>query len=245
MAKQKVVAIIQARMGSSRLPGKVLMDICGKSMLERVAGRVAKSKLTDAVIVATGTDTADDPISELCSRNNISCYRGSLTDVLDRYYHAAKADNAAFVVRVTADCPLIDPEVCDKVIAGLIEHPDKYDYASNIIERTYPRGLDTEVFKFCVLEDAWKKAKTAYQREHVTIYMYEVRGRCALLNIKNSKDLSSYRWTVDEADDLDFVRRIYARLRDDFGMGDVIELLEKEPELLKINSHVRQKDTFK
>jgi spore coat polysaccharide biosynthesis protein SpsF len=167
----KVVAIIQARMGSSRLPGKVLTDICGETMLARVVDRVRRSKLINEVMVATTDQAADDAIVAECKKFSVPVSRGDQDDVLSRYFRAAQLSKAEIVVRITSDCPLIDPEVVDKTIAAFLEK--RPDYASNCLQRTYPRGLDTEVISFTALSRAWQIAHKSYEREHVTPYIIE------------------------------------------------------------------------
>jgi len=235
-AQDKILAIVQARMGSTRLPGKVLADIAGAPMLARVLSRVAAAQRVDAIVVATSNAAADDRIVELCAANRVAVYRGSESDVLDRYYQAAKEHRAAIVVRVTADCPLIDPQVIDGVIAAYLT--DHCDYASNTIVCTYPDGLDVEVFSFAALESAWRDARRGTDREHVTSYLRSA-GRFRLRNVECPLGGSQrdQRWSVDEPRDLEFVRAIYARLasKTEFGWRDVLSLLDSEPALAKIN----------
>jgi len=240
----KVAAIIQARMGSMRLPNKVLADIEGKSMLWHVINRLKRAELVDEIIVATTTNREDEPIIELAEEIKLKWFRGSESGVLDRYYQAAKKYEADVIVRITADCPLVDPQITDKVIKYYLNNKNKFDYVSNILERTYPRGLDTEVFSFNALEKSWYKAKKLYEREHVTPYICEHPETFRLANVENSKDLSYMRWTVDEEKDLEFVRGIYNRLykkKEVFLMKDVFTLLKKEPHLMQINRKVMQK----
>lgn len=235
-ANDKILAIVQARVGSARLPGKVLADLAGEPMLARVVSRVALAQKVDAIVVATSNAAKDDRIVELCKANCIDVYRGSESDVLDRYYQAAKQYRAAIVVRITADCPLVDPQVIDRVIAVYLE--DDCDYASNTIIGTYPDGLDVEVFSFAALESAWRDARRATDREHVTTYLRS-SGRFRLRNVECELggSLHDYRWSVDEARDLDFVRAVYAKLpsKTEFGWRDVLGLLDGEPALATIN----------
>lgn len=234
----KVVAIIQARMSSTRLPGKVLMDIAGKPMLWHVVHRVSQARLVDEVVIATSSKKSDDPIVAFARKNNIPCFRGSEEDVLDRFYQAAKAYQADVIVRITADCPLLDPAVVDKVVAAYLQ--GDYDYVSNTFRYTYPDGLDVEVFSFDSLELAWREAKTAVEREHVTPYIRN-SSQLRLGSVEHERDLSSfnYRWTVDEERDLEFVREIYRRMgRDLFSMEEVILLLEQDPQLSTTNSDI-------
>ncbi len=235
------VAIIQARMGSTRLPGKVLADIEGRTMLERVVRRVRRAARVDAVVVATSTETGDDPIVAECDRLEIATFRGSETDVLDRYHQAARAVDARAVTRITADCPLIDPGLIDQVVA--VFRARRPDYASNTLERTFPRGLDVEVFTIDALERAWREAKQPYERSHVTPFIHQQPGRFTLESITTRPNLGRHRWTVDTPEDLALVRALYRRLggNDRFGWREVIELLEREPELAAANRGVRQK----
>jgi len=239
----KVVAIIQARMGSTRLPGKVLMDLAGEPMLARVYERAARAKSVDKVIVATSDIAGDDSIAELCSARAWLCFRGSENDVLDRYYQAAKIHRADIVVRITADCPLIEPLIIDKVIKAFLERNPKIDYASNILlKRTFPRGLDTEVLRFDTLERIWKEDQDLPRREHVTAYIHQQPELFNIYGVVNYKDYSYMRWTVDTIEDLNFVRKVYKYFHsNNFNWKDVLSLLEKHSEWLEINRHIKQK----
>jgi glutamate-1-semialdehyde 2,1-aminomutase/spore coat polysaccharide biosynthesis protein SpsF len=233
-----VVAIIQARMGSSRLPGKSLAEIEKRPMLWHVIDRVNRATLVDRVVVATTTAPADDAIEEMCRENGVACYRGSENDVLDRFYHAARAEKAAHVVRITADCPLIDPEVIDRVVRRF--QRGDLDYASNAMVRSYPDGLDTEIFSFSALERAWHEASKPSEREHVTPYLRSEKFRTANVENDSTYLYQHYRWTVDEVEDLEFIRAVYKAFREKegFGMRDVLELIEKNPGLEKMNSEI-------
>ena len=237
----RVVAIIQARMGSTRLPGKVLKDVEGKTMLARVVERVKRSQLLDEVVVATTSNSADEIIVSECRWINVPVYRGEEWDVLDRYYQAALSYQSDIVLRITSDCPLIDPGVVDKVIVAFqLESPD---YASNVLERTYPLGLDTEVMSMSALARAWQEAKQAYERVHVTPYIYENPDVFRLLRVKGETDYSHYRWTVDMPEDLALVRAVYKCLgeQESIHWEGVVGFLEKNPEVAEINRDVRQK----
>jgi len=240
---ERTVAIVQARMGSTRFFGKVLEDIEGRPMLWHVVNRLKHSKLLHNIVVATSVNHQDDTIEEFCEKGSICYFRGSEDDVLDRYYHAARKFEVELVVRVTSDCPLIDPNVVDRVISTYLENKENYDYASNTIKRTYPRGLDTEVFPYEALERCYEEATRGHEREHVTTYIYEHPEMFKLLNLENNKNLSHLRWTVDEEPDLRLVREIYKRLnkRNLFFMEDILRVLEKEPSLTEINKGVEQK----
>jgi len=238
-----VVAIIQTRMGSTRLPGKVLIDIFGATMLSRVVNRTREAKLLNQIVVATSDNQIDDAVEREADRLGVSSFRGSENDVLDRYYQAAQSFGAEVVVRITSDCPLIDPTIIDMVVSAFLN--DNFDYTSNALVRTYPRGLDVEAFSMSALTRAWQQASKPYERVHVTPYIYENPSIFKLLSISDSHNYSNYRWTVDTPEDLEFVRRIYERLGDkiSFTWHDVLALCEKEPALTELNSHIEQKAT--
>lgn len=228
-----IVAIVQARMGSSRFPGKTLADLAGRPLLWQVVDRVRRAKRVDRIVVATTDAPADDPIVELCARERWACFRGSEQDVLDRYYRAAVASRADVVVRITADCPLIDPEVIDRVIERF--QKGDCDYAANVLRYTYPDGLDTEVFSFAALERAWREASKPSDREHVTPYLRA--GQFRVANVENdAPEPGEHRWTVDHPADLEFVRQIYAAFARNgrFGYRDVFRLLRERPELASL-----------
>ena len=243
MSRIKVVAIIQARMGGTRLPGKVLAEISGRTMLARVVRRVRRAGLLDEVVVATTTAAGDGPIVQQCQRLEVACFCGQEDDVLDRYYRAAAAHGADVVVRITSDCPLIDPEVIDRVVGAFLDR--RPDYASNTMRRTWPRGLDTEVITTPALNRAWREAPEPYQRVHVTPYLYQHPEHFRLLAVTGEEDLSEGRWTVDTREDLDFIRAVYQRMGGDdaFSWRDVRQLLGEEPSLAELNRHVRQKES--
>jgi spore coat polysaccharide biosynthesis protein SpsF len=228
-------------MGSTRLPGKVLKDLAGKTVLARVIERLRSCRLLDEVLVATTDSPADDAIVEECGRCAVPSFRGSEQDVLDRYYQAAQQAKADVVVRVTSDCPLIDAGITDKTIQAFLD--SRTQYASNSLVRGYPRGLDTEVMSFAALESAWRQARHAYERTHVTPYIYEHPAEFKLLSVAADADYSHHRWTVDTAEDLEFVRSIFARLGENpnFTWRDVLDLLAREPQLVEINRAVPQK----
>jgi glutamate-1-semialdehyde 2,1-aminomutase/spore coat polysaccharide biosynthesis protein SpsF len=233
-----VVAVIQARMGSNRLPGKSLAEIEGKPMLWHVVRRVQRASLVDRVVVATSVAAADDAIERMCRDNDVVCYRGSEHDVLDRYYGAARGEKASQVVRITADCPLIDPEVIDRVVRRF--QRGDLDYASNAMVRSYPDGLDTEIFSFAALERAWHEASKISEREHVTPYLRSDKFRTENVENDSASLYQHYRWTVDEAEDLEFIRSVYRafRGRESFGMQDVLDLLARNPGLEKMNADI-------
>lgn len=243
--EQRTVAIVQARMGSSRLPGKVLQEIHGKPMIARVVERTRKAKFVNNVAVATTTESSDDSIEDWCRESATACYRGSTFDVLDRFYQAARLFAADVIVRVTADCPVIDPDVIDETISAF--HLHAADFAANRLPppwgRTYPIGLDTEVCSFSALEKAWKEAKAAHEREHVMPYLYDVPGRFKVFQLNTEPDYGSLRWTVDTPEDLEFIRRVFDHLPDveNFSWLDVLAVTRSHPELNKINAEIRHK----
>jgi spore coat polysaccharide biosynthesis protein SpsF len=235
------LAIIQARMGSRRLPGKVLLDLGGATVLARVVRRLARSEQISQIVVATTGAPADEAIVSECQRLQVSYFRGSEDDVLDRYYQAARSHPAGAVVRVTSDCPLIDPKLVDETIR--VFRDNRADYASNVFPRTYPRGLDTEVFTSAALERAWREAREPSEREHVTPFFYEHPEIFRLSSVSGDVDHSHYRWTLDTPEDLELLRAIYSRFDNhgDFSWQDVIALMEREPDLAELNSQVLQK----
>ncbi len=239
----RVVAIIQARMGSTRLPGKVLLDLAGEPMLARDMNRLSRAETLDDVVIATTVESADDAIVNLCQERDWPYFRGSEEDVLDRYYRAAQEYQADAVVRVTSDCPLIEPQVVDRVVREFLERQPEVDYAANTLPpRTFPRGLDTEVMRFDALERAWREDENPAWREHVTPYIRRHPDRFQSYGVSNDEDLSHMRWTVDTPEDLAFVRRIYEHFgHDRFSWRKVLTLLEAHPEWLDINRDVQQK----
>jgi len=243
MGKDKnVVAIIQARMGSTRLPGKVLEDLAGEPMLARVVNRTRRAKTLDTVVVATTTQPIDDAIVRLCEKQGWPFFRGSEEDVLDRYYQAATAFQADVIVRITSDCPLIEPEIIDRVVGEFLSHRPEVEYVSNTLVRTFPRGLDVEVMSFDALERAWQEDSNPSWREHVTSYIWRHLEKFKICNVANDTDYSYMRWTVDTVEDLTFVRKIYNHFQsDNFSWKDVLNLLEMHPEWLEINRPVQQK----
>ena len=242
----RVVAIVQARFGSRRLPGKVLADIAGKTMLERVLARLGRAECPEEIVVATSRAREDDPIAAVCERVGIRSSRGSAEDVLDRFHKAAAEVSAEVIVRITGDCPLIDPGLVDMTTRSFLTSDPPVDFASNRLpwDRTYPIGTDTEVCSREALETAWREAAEPHQREHVMPFLYENPDRFRILHVRSSDpQLGNLRWTVDTAADLAFVREIYARFagRDDFSWLDVLERVRQEPALAKLNAGVVHK----
>ena len=233
-----ILGILQARVSSTRLPGKVLMPILGESMLLRQVERVRRATRVGRLMVATSIDPSDDPIEKLCRGNGVSVFRGSLDDVLDRFYRAAMPLAPDHVVRLTGDCPLADPELIDRVISFCLE--GGFDYASNVVDPTFPDGLDVEVFRFSCLEQAWKEAGLPSQREHVTLFIHQQPGRFRIGSFRGEVDLSGLRWTVDGPEDFELVTEIYAALypgNKEFTTRDVLDLLGRRPELATLNAH--------
>lgn len=235
------VAIIQARMGSTRLPGKVLMDIGGRSMLERVVHRTRRATLVDDVIVATTTCPADDAIVGLCRSIGVSWFRGNEHDVLDRYHRAAAANRVTTIVRITSDCPLIDPSVIDLVIGEF--RAVRPDYASNIFQRSFPRGLDTEVFTGAALATAWREARDTASRVHVTPFIWGHPNRFHIHSVAGSATNADLRWTVDTQLDFDVIRDIYETVdnADLVPWERVLGIVRAEPERLTRNRVIEQK----
>jgi len=238
------VGIIQARMASTRLPGKIMMDISGEPLLGRVVRRTRQARTLNLVVVATTDQPVDDVVQQFCREAGILCFRGNEDDVLDRFYQAAKQFEADVIVRLTADCPLLDPLVIDKVVRTFCA--GDYDYVSNTLEPTYPDGLDTEVFRRLALEQAWREASLKSEREHVTPYIWKRPALFHVANVEHDQNLSDQRWTVDVPEDLEFVRRIYRYLEaiPSFGMAEVMMLLREHPELLDVNAGFKRNEGY-
>ena len=233
-----ITAVIQARMSSRRLPGKVLRPVVGKPLLALQLERVARAQKIDNLVVATSDRPDDDPVAALAASAGVGCYRGSLDDVLDRFYRAARDHAPDHVVRLTADCPLADPHVIDAVIDFCVS--GDYDYASNALQPTFPDGLDVEVARFACLEKAWREAALPSEREHVMPYIHRRPERFRIGGYSGGTDLSHLRWTVDEPEDLALVTRIYEALYSDnpaFTTADVLRLIERQPDLAAMNAH--------
>ncbi len=243
--KPKVVAIIQGRMASSRLPGKVLLDIGGQPMLAHVVERARRASQVDQVVIATTVEASDDAIEVFCRARGYAVTRGSLHDVLDRFYQAARSARADVIVRLTADCPVIDPGLIDLTVAEFFRSGAAF-VANRLpppFTRTYPIGLDVEVCSYRALERAWNEATEKHEREHVMPYLYDVPGRFKVLKLDYERDLGSHRWTVDTAEDLELLREIFKRLEEkpNFTWLDVLALFEEDAELARINAGVKHK----
>lgn len=228
-------------MGSTRLPGKVLMDIGGETTLGRVVRRLSRAKLITEVAIATTDSPADDAIVSEATRLGVRCFRGPEQDVLARYLGAAEQFEADVVVRITSDCPLIDSQVADEVIQKFVD--ERAEFACNVWPRTFPRGLDTEVFTSAALIEISNSADQPHQREHVTPWFYEHRDVIQFVSVQGDVDHSSHRWTLDTPEDLRLIREIYGRLdnRMNFGWREILACIERSPELCQINAHVVQK----
>lgn len=232
----KYLAMIQARCSSHRLPSKVMKDLCGKSVLERVVERVQKSELIDEVMVVTSLNKEDLQIVKTMSNKDVRVFAGSLDDVLDRYYQAAKIINPEYVIRITADCPVIDYKVIDDALRSLSSDTD---YLGMLTE-TFPDGLDVEIVKFEALKTAWKKAKLKSEREHVTMYIKNNKDKFKVQNYEcKLGNLHDQRWTVDEPEDYEFIKNVYEHFisvgKEDFDLEDILEYLKQNPEVEKIN----------
>ncbi|MFD2369384.1 cytidylyltransferase domain-containing protein [Brevibacillus sp. GCM10020057] len=236
------VVIIQARMGSTRLPGKVMKKLIDQTVLSHVVKRAQSFSDVNDVVIATTRKSEDDVIAEEAKRLGVPFYRGSENDVLSRYYEAAKEQRADVIVRITSDCPLIDPLVSSEILK--IHLNSSVNYTSNTLERSYPRGLDTEVFSFAVLETANREAIEHHQREHVTPFVYENTDRFSVRSITCEADYSHYRWTLDTQEDWELIEKIYQHLYQSDRLikwKDCLDLMRNHPDLALINAHVTQK----
>ncbi len=241
----KTIAIIQARMGSSRLPGKMMKLINNKPIIWYVINSVKQIKSVDNIVVATSTEKNNDILIEEVKKYGVDVFVGSENDVLDRYYQAAKKFKAKVIVRITADCPLIDSEVVEKVIEAFKEN--KCDYASNTLTLSYPDGLDVEVFSFDALEKTWREAKQESEREHVTPYIKVGKNESKFkkINIKNKEDLSHLRLTLDYKEDFNLIKEIIEKInKNTIYLNDILKLIKKEPELLKINNMFKRNEGY-
>ena len=236
----KIVTVIQARSGSSRLPGKVMMDVLGKPLLIRMVERVQRAKLAGPIVIATTTEPGDDIIEKLCESEGLLCYRGSRDDLLDRHYRAGKMHNADAVVKIPSDCPLIDPKVIDKVLQYYLDND--FDFVSNLHPATYPDGNDVEIMSWKTIEKAWQKATRNMEREHTTPYIWENPDQFKIGNVvwETSLDYSmTDRWTIDYPEDFTFIKTIYEQLypaNPAFDLQDILHLTRQNPDVFSINS---------
>jgi spore coat polysaccharide biosynthesis protein SpsF len=238
----KVVSTIEARMRSSRLPGKVLLPAAGKPMLELLIERLRRARRVEEIIVATTDNPADDPIEKLARRVGVGCFRGSEEDVLDRVLRAAQSAAADVIVEITGDCPLLDPEVVDCLVEVYLTH--NFDYVSNILKRTYPDGLDTQVFATAILAEAAGLTQVPADREHVSLYIYEHPERYRLHNVESglAKKYWDLRLTLDTPKDYQRIAAIYDELypkNPAFTLDDVLRLLDRRPELRALNAKIQ------
>lgn len=231
--------IIQARMNSTRLPGKVLMNIDEKfPALFYTVEQLKNSKLLEKIVIATSSNQEDNDIEKFCRKYNIKCFRGSLENVLDRYYQCAKEFGITTIVRIPADKPLIDPEIVDEVIQKFKEN--SFDCVTNFQPSTIPSGTEVEIFSFSALETAWKNASSEFDKEHVTPYIYKNKEQFKIFNVVNKEDLSNFRWALDYKEDLELIRKIVKKIeKRPILTRDIINLLNKEKELIKINQNVK------
>jgi spore coat polysaccharide biosynthesis protein SpsF (cytidylyltransferase family) len=239
----KVVAIIQARMSSSRLPGKVLMPLANKPVLAHIVERLSYCKMIDKIVVATTNEVSDDLVADYCDNNNIDCYRGSLEDVLDRYYQTAKIHHADPIVRITGDCPVIDPVVVDAVITGYLS--GEYDCYG--LGGEFPDGLDCTVFSFSAIERAWKEAKLQSEREHVGPYIENNPHLFRNGALELFQGLSQQRWTLDELNDYELLSKIFNelyRLDSPFLTHEILQFIQNNPDLLAINSKIVRNEGY-
>lgn len=239
-----IVTAIQVRMNSTRRPGKALADLAGRPVLWHVVQRVRAAQRVNHVVIATSTDPADAPLREFAESEGVPCFAGSQTDLIDRLYQTALRTGARALVRVTADCPLADPEVIDQVVEGYLTHGQNVDYVCNTHPPTFPDGLDTEVFPTTLMARLSKEVTQPFWREWFTGYLAEPANHFRVWNVRHSVDLSALRWTLDYEEDLTFLREIYRRLyrpgEKPFGLPEVLALLRQEPALAAINaSHAR------
>lgn len=237
-----IVTIVQARTGSTRLPGKVLMPLAGRPLLQRQLERILAARTAMSVIVATTTDPSDDPVRSLCTELGVRCYSGHPTDLLDRHYRAALAEKAESIVKIPSDCPLIDPGIIDRVLDEWMARHEDLDYLSNLHPASYPDGNDIEVFTREVLEIAWQEARAVFEREHTTPFIWERRDRFSVGNVawESGENYSmTHRWTIDYPEDYQFIRTVYDELWSPthpiFSMDDILDLLRRKPDLTRIN----------
>lgn len=241
-SSQRIVTIVQARMASTRLPGKVMLPLVGQPLLVRMVERVQAATLSGTVIVATSTKPEDDVLAELCHDKDLLCYRGDPEDLLDRHYRAGQALEATTVIKIPSDVPLIDPRIIDRVIAYYLAHEGTFDYVSNLHPASYPDGNDVEIMTMPALETAWREATRALEREHTTPYFWENPARFSVGNVSWETGLDysmSHRWTIDYPADYDFINAIYDALYapgSHFSLEDILAYLDAHPEVATMNA---------
>lgn len=238
-----ILGVLQARVSSSRLPGKVLLPILGKPMILRQIERLLRSRRIDRLVLATSIDPSDDALATTAGAAGLLVHRGSLDDVLDRFMGAASSHQPDWIVRLTGDCPLADPELIDRVIDATIAA--SADYGSNTLEPTYPDGLDVEVVRYAALDQVWRAGGSPAEREHVTLGIHRHPERFRLIGVRCGRNLSQLRWTVDEARDFTFVESVYAALypsNPSFSTEDILSLLDRHPELANLNAGIARNE---
>jgi spore coat polysaccharide biosynthesis protein SpsF (cytidylyltransferase family) len=240
----KTIAIIQARMSSTRLPGKIMMELCGMPMINVLLQRISLAKEIDSIVVATTDSSTDDVLVDWLKKNNVLYFRGSENDVLERYWKCAKSFNAKTIVRITSDDPFKDPSIIDKAV--LTFNTSDVDYVSNTISPTYPEGLDVEVFSFSALTKAFQQASFTSDREHVTPYIWRNPQIFKTINFKMNPNLRGWRWTIDKVEDLEFARAVFLALENNIFINylEIIKMLKKNPKLLKINKGTKRNEGY-
>lgn len=242
---KNVIALIQARTGARRLANKVLLDLGGKTVLEHVINRVRRAKTIDEAVVVTTVQKEDLKIVKLASSLGVRVLCGSENDVLDRYYQAARLLEAQHVVRITADCPVMDPKIIDQVVNHYFDC--KADYCSNVLSSTFPDGMDVEIFSFEALTSAWKDARLTSEREHVTPYIRNNARMFKVVGLESPVDLGSHRWTLDEKKDYLFLKKLFNglyRKNSYFGMNDILKFLKENPKLVNINAAIERNEGY-
>ncbi len=240
----RVIVVVQARMGSTRLPGKVMKLICNKPLIELMLERLSKSELIDEIVVATTNLNEDDVIFDWAKKSNYPVLRGSELDCLDRHYQVGKKFGAKFIAKITPDCPFIDPEIVDKVIEYFLKHSDEFDYVSNGHPPSYPDGLDLEIMHLSTLEIAWNNSVDPIEREHTTTHIWNHPEIFRIGNVQmpGGKNLfMTQRWTLDYPEDFEFTKQIYENLYQNgniFSMDEILQFLANRPDISKINSHL-------
>ncbi len=240
----KILVIVQARISSTRLPGKVLLEAAGKTLLIHQLERISRASIPWKTIVATTTDSVDTTIAQLCEAHRYEVFRGHPTDLLDRHYHAALAFGADVIVKIPSDCPLIDPEIIDRVLQFYLAQPNAYDYVSNLHPATYPDGNDVEVLPLRALHTAWIQAEKQFEREHTTPYIWDNPSNFFRGNVECPGSINysmTHRWTLDYLEDYEFIRTVYEHLypsNPKFTMQDILHLLKEHPEIAAVNAHL-------
>lgn len=245
MTNMKIIVLVQARLSSSRLPGKVLQPLGSRVVVGQVFHQLSFLRNSSQIVLVTSVENSDSPLVDWAIEQNVPYYRGSLHDVLDRYYQAALYYKADAIVRITADCPLIDPQVVDVVIHRFME--SGVDYCSNVLPPTFPDGLDTEVIKFSALQTAWREATLPSEREHVTPYIRNHPEQFTKTTVVHTPSLEQYRWTLDTAEDYDFLQRVVKEVEQPgkpIFYRQVLELLQQKPELMELNNHLKRNEGY-